>query len=183
MQDIWNHPSAPEAFGYCWARNNGDVYYGIHTGTPDDGYIGSGVVFRKKYDNTDKSEWKRTIEFRGSTSECLAWEASVVTEELIKLPHVLNLVIGGNLPPKNTSNSPETRRRIASAKSKVANVYCYTTNELIAENVVLRHWAIENGHSYGSLAETARADRLKPSSRVNRRHYKGFYAEYIEEKQ
>ena len=95
MQDVWNHPSAPEAFGYCWARNNGEFYYGIHTGTPDDGYIGSGVVFRSKYDNADKSEWKRTIEFRGSTSECLDWETEVVTQELIDQSLCLNVCLGG----------------------------------------------------------------------------------------
>ena len=33
----------PDTFVYCWSRNNGEWYYGVHTGSLDDGYIGSGT--------------------------------------------------------------------------------------------------------------------------------------------
>ena len=85
----------PEAFGYCWHRSNGEFYYGIHLGTFDDGYVGSGVLFKKKFKGSDRSEWNRTTEFRGTFEECRDWEADMVTEELIETKLCLNIQTGG----------------------------------------------------------------------------------------
>ena len=56
--------------------------------------------------------------------------------------------------------------------AKLANVYNYTTNELIAENVVLAIWAPNNGYNQGNLAATARGVK---------KHTKNVYAKYIKE--
>ena len=86
----------PEAFGYCWHRNNGEFYYGIHRGSIDDGYTGSGVKFMRKFNGSCRSEWRRTIEFRGSWEECNEWESDIVTVDMIEQPDCLNLRTGGN---------------------------------------------------------------------------------------
>lgn len=54
--------------------------------------------------------------------------------------------------------------------SKLANVYDVYTNEIIAENVVLREWCRDNNYSQGSLSLTARNFK---------RTYRGMYARYI----
>ena len=103
----------PEAFGYCWHRSNGEWYYGIHKGTIDDGYVGSGVLFNKKFKGSDRSEWNRTIEFRGTFEECADWEADMVTLDMINQPDCLNLITGGN----QNLRTPEENARV----QKLAN--------------------------------------------------------------
>ena len=54
--------------------------------------------------------------------------------------------------------------------AKPANIYDAVTNELIAENVVIRQWSAENEYCQTSLAKTAR----NPGT-----IHKGIYARYI----
>lgn len=113
----------PEAFGYCWHRDNGEFYYGIHKGELDDGYTGSGVKFRMKFDNTNRNEWHRTIEFRGDYDECLDWEADMVTQEMVDQPDSLNLKPGGlrgpiMVGPDNPRYGKSNEHLIAFNKSK-----------------------------------------------------------------
>jgi len=54
--------------------------------------------------------------------------------------------------------------------AKPANIYDANTNELIAENVIIRPWSMENGYYQSSLAATAR----NPGT-----FHKGIYARYI----
>lgn len=84
------------------------------------------------------------------------------------------------------THSEETKKKISASlvgknhpQSKLANIYCYTTNELIAENIVIKEWSRDNNLDHSSLAKTARSDKTKPSSKTNRRHYKQLYAVYI----
>ena len=106
----------PEAFGYCWHRNTGEWYYGVHKGNIDDGYIGSGTKFKNVYDNTNPLDWYRTIEFRGTYDECLDWEADIVTQEMIDQPDCLNLKLGGaGGSVKGHTKSKLTRQRISFA--------------------------------------------------------------------
>lgn len=90
-----------EAFGYRWVRSNGQYYCGIHRGSVDDRYAGSGVRFIRAYGGATKNlcvspeDWTRTIEFRGTREECLKWEATVVNESMLEDANCLNLVLGG----------------------------------------------------------------------------------------
>jgi group I intron endonuclease len=51
-----------EGFIYLWEnKHNGKKYIGSHTGTPDDGYIGSGVVFSRAIEKYGIESFTRTI--------------------------------------------------------------------------------------------------------------------------
>ena len=63
-------------------------------------------------------------------------------------------------------------------RAKLANIYDYKTNALIAENVVIREWARENNHNACILFQTTCADRSLPSNHKNRHQDKGAYAVY-----
>jgi hypothetical protein len=53
-------------FVYIWINKSNRKYYiGSHKGTTDDGYIGSGVVFRKAYDKNPHL-FERTIIYQGN---------------------------------------------------------------------------------------------------------------------
>ena len=103
----------PDTFVYCWSRNNGEWYYGVHTGSLDDGYIGSGTKFRNKFDNTDRSEWRRTIVFRGSRQECLSFERDLVSLTMVDKPDCLNLMEGGR---GGVQSQEVESRRVAAMK-------------------------------------------------------------------
>ena len=65
--------------------------------------------------------------------------------------------------------------------AKHANIYCYKTDRLIADGVVIREYARNNGCHQGNLSVTTRADRTLPHHwKYNKHHTKGIYAEYIE---
>jgi hypothetical protein len=83
-----------EAFVYKWMNDRGEYYIGVHTGTPEDGYIGSGKLFRERYD-VDPSKWNRDIIQIGSTKEMYLLEKDLVTKETLKDPLCLNLTKGG----------------------------------------------------------------------------------------
>ena len=115
----------PEAFGYCWHRNNGEFYYGIHKGTLDDGYTGSGTKFKRKFNGSDRSEWRRTIEFRGNYDECLEWELDMVTKDMVEQPDCLNMQPGGRMNVLNVNKdymqSEEYRKKMSIATSGERN--------------------------------------------------------------
>ena len=55
--------------------------------------------------------------------------------------------------------------------AKLANVYCFKTKQLIAENVSLSEWAREHGYNRGNLCATARGERSST---------KGVFAIYLQ---
>jgi len=98
-----------------------------------------------------------------------------------------NLVKGGGNPPemggwnKGQQTSLETRQKQSDARkgkyagknhprAKLANVYLADSGELVAEGVVIRVWAKENGYHQAHLAATA-TGKLQ--------QHKGLYARYI----
>jgi hypothetical protein len=105
-----------EAFGYKWLRSNGEFYYGIHRGSEDDGYTGSGVLFKDKFKNTPIEEWCRSIEIRGSYNNVVSWEKHIVTEDLLLEPLCLNLMVGGLTGPSMTKDNPKYLGWIESLK-------------------------------------------------------------------
>lgn len=70
-----------------------------------------------------------------------------------------------------------------SGKAKPVNLYDFYTDELVAEDVVIREWCRENGfiNAHTGLYASLRADHTKPSSKTNVRHSKGIYARYVED--
>lgn len=76
------------------------------------------------------------------------------------------------------TSSEVTKQKQLAKRIKSANIYCFHTNSLIAENVVLSYWAVENGYSPGTLSATTKADRNMPSNNRNPHHHKGVYAKY-----
>ena len=86
-----------EAFVYVWYRNSTEEYYiGVHCGNPDDGYVGSGHVFKDKY-KACPDEWVRKFVFPcGTYEDALILESKLVDEELIKDVKCLNLKTGGH---------------------------------------------------------------------------------------
>lgn len=100
-----------------------------------------------------------------------------------------NVAVGGGLPPdsagENNPNfgkqaSEETKAKQSKARlgrfsgkdhprAVLVNIYDFATDNLIAECVVARTWAIENGYHQAHLTATARG-KLK--------QHKGVYARY-----
>ena len=86
-----------QGFVYKWTYSpTGQFYIGIHNGTTDDGYIGSGLRFQRKWNKTEKSDWYRDILFEGDYyHDCVYHEAELVNDQTLKNPLCLNLQHGG----------------------------------------------------------------------------------------
>lgn len=67
-----------DAFVYMWInKDTGRKYVGYHTGSDNDGYIGSGVQFLQEY-NTSPDRFDRTILARGTTTEMYKLETMLL---------------------------------------------------------------------------------------------------------
>jgi len=97
-----------QGFVYRWTYTpTGEYYIGIHKGTPEDGYIGSGKLFRQRFNETYGNDWQREILLQGDYySECSVLEAKLVDKETIEDPLCLNRNLGG-------SNGPRIKDRIS----------------------------------------------------------------------
>lgn len=86
-----------QGFVYRWTYTpTGEYYIGIHKGTPEDGYIGSGKLFRQRFNETYGNDWQREILHEGNYyKECVAIEKKIVTKELLQDPLCLNVTTGG----------------------------------------------------------------------------------------
>ena len=97
-----------------------------------------------------------------------------------------NLIKGGGYPPEmgawnKGKHTPEhvrdkqskTRKGrfggVNHPRARLANIYCYKTNQLLYKGVAIREWAKLNGFQQGHLSATARGE-LK--------QHKGIYARY-----
>lgn len=84
-------------------------------------------------------------------------------------------------------HSSYTKKLLSDAKSgvnnyraKLANIYDYRTNKLIAERVVIREWCRLNPfYGQAALARTARSDKSLPSTSKNPHQHKGIFAKYV----
>lgn len=86
-----------QGFVYKWTYEpTGEYYIGIHKGNPDDGYVGSGTRFTKKFNNTPRSHWHREILFEGDYwNQCTTIERELVNKNTLTDPLCLNLAPGG----------------------------------------------------------------------------------------
>lgn len=64
-------------------------------------------------------------------------------------------------------------------KAKLANIYEYGTNKLIASNIIISEWCRHNGYDRNGLLQTIKGDITLPPSRTNRCKYKNMYARYV----
>jgi hypothetical protein len=158
-----------EAFGYQWIRKStGEFYRGIHKGSPEDNYAGSGVLFNKKFGGRrrteckDPKEWVRDVLFLGTYDECLLWESIVVTERVLEDPTCLNLVVGGNRGCIGREITEETRAKMA--KSQSGRKHKPETLELMSQNN-----AGSNNPRYGVEVSEETRKRISAASK-GRRH-------------
>ena len=85
------------------------------------------------------------------------------------------------VPLTDTHRSNISKGRVdRSIRKKVpVHIYNYSDNSIIATNVCLTDWCKDNPtYSQGTLHQTLKADRTKPSKVGNRLHYKQIYAQY-----
>lgn len=171
--------------------------YHIHTGGMglDEGYVGISVNPKERWathkrgkenprlrNATQKHNVKFSILSVHDTVEDALWQ------EFTLRPFDRmgwNLAKGGGKPPesggwnKGLTASEQTRQKQSTARrgrfagkshprAKLANVY-NLSHELVAEDVILRNWAQENGYHQAHLAATA-TGKLK--------QHKGLYARY-----
>jgi hypothetical protein len=100
-----------------------------------------------------------------------------------KSPEAIANYIAATKGKKKKPYSEERKASISghnSPRAKPVNIYCYKTNELLYENVVLRQWAKENNGHHSNLGRTLKADRSKPSTKYNVCHYRNMYAVEVE---
>lgn len=90
---------------------------------------------------------------------------------------------------KKVVHSEETRKKLSESKkgikhpqAKLANIYKQSSNELIAENVVLSEWVVGTIYDRAALSRTAWADRTLPSTAKNQHFHKGIYALFVKSK-
>lgn len=77
-------------------RVNGKVYYGIHNGTSDDGYLGSGVAIQRAIEKYGAENFCREDLKQFDTEEsAYEYEAHMVTEEVVNDPNTYNMTLGG----------------------------------------------------------------------------------------
>lgn len=62
---------------------------------------------------------------------------------------------------------------------KPVNIYCFETNKLIAQNVILHEWCGQDKSLRSNLAATLKRDISNPSSKYNPHQSKGYFAEYV----
>jgi hypothetical protein len=85
-----------KSFIYRWTNIITDEYYiGVHKGTPDDGYIGSGKKFKAKYNKHPSDFVREIVQFCNTYEEALLIESKLVTLETLKDSKCLNLKPGG----------------------------------------------------------------------------------------
>lgn len=100
---------------------------------------------------------------RGKLSPNYGRKASEVTKEKIRQARV------GTKASKETKDKMSMQRRGSNnSKAKVADVYCYYTNTIIASGVCLSEWSKQNGLGKGLIGTAS----------GGRKSHKGMYARY-----
>lgn len=116
-------------FVYKWTYiPTGEYYIGIHKGTTNDGYTGSGTRFTKKFRNTTRKNWKREILFEGDYwNECTAVERDLVNKDTLTDPLCLNVAQGGRRGPGGLPNDKKKKSYRCKPQEIVLNGITYPT--------------------------------------------------------
>ena len=179
----------PEAFGYCWHRSTGEFYYGIHSGSIDDDYAGSGTVFKDKFGGWYKAacknpeQWNRTIDIRGSIEECAKWEGEVVTQQLVDTELCLNQMIGGYISPMHI---PAIAAKVSKTKSGMVmsceHKKALSDKKFGNSNRSTHNWNIKCPDGTEIIVENlnkfCKANKLSIGNMSSRGHTKGFRVIY-----
>ena len=104
-----------EGFVYRWYdASNGKFYIGSHKGSPDDGYLGGGVLFRRAYAKRHKSFIREIIysgvNYREYEQIILDYEDAANNESFYNL---INHAWGGS--PKGVIKNTSTRLKMSKA--------------------------------------------------------------------
>ena len=165
----------------------------------DEGYVGVSVNPKERWSNHKSREenlilsraiqkYGRELQYKilgvfDTLSEALWQEFTLRPTDRLGW----NLVKGGGMPPNMGGwnkglTTPISVKEKQSAvrmgrfsgkehpRARIANIYDYETGEILAESVVIRNWAKENGYHQAHLAATATGKHTK---------HKGIYARYI----
>lgn len=128
-----------------------------------------------KLTDATKKRMSAAVKLRASTEEFKA--------NLRKYLKGNKYALGRKLSEEAKKNIGEAARKRNSGagnpRAKLANIYNYETNELIASGVIVTLWAKANGYTPQLLNKTARSNRQLPSSDNNPLHHKGVYAVYV----
>lgn len=182
-----------EAFVYVWYRNTTEEYYiGVHCGNPNDGYIGSGHIFKDKY-KACPEEWVRKFVFPcGTYEEALTLESELVDEDLLRDVKCLNLKTGGNNGRVNNAtklkislsmkNKPKTEAHKNSMKKPKTREHALKVGKTHMKKVR----CIETGIVYDCIKDAAESVGLIPKScnigsvcKGNRPSAGGYSWEYV----
>lgn len=104
---------------YKTTRNEtGEYYIGKHsTDNLDDGYQGSGTIIKKMI-NSGVNLTTEIIEFCSSEKEAYNRESEIVTEDTIKDPKCLNLIVGGKGGTHGYKHTSETIEKLKYTKTQ-----------------------------------------------------------------
>ena len=127
-------------FVYRWHDNSNNMYYiGSHKGNPDDGYIGSGVYFKRAY-NQRPDSFSREIMYQGKDylelEEFILQELDAMNDS--KSYNLKNAAIGGKLDDsvyerqrrklKGKKLPEETKKKMSESKTKYS-LFCSSNNK------------------------------------------------------
>lgn len=106
---------------------NNKFYYGVHkTNNLNDKYLGSGKAIISARNKYGKENFKREIvKLFDTYEECLAHEALIVDEDMVKDPMCYNMKTGGKGGSSKGANlgkkrSEETRRKMSASQQNIS---------------------------------------------------------------
>ena len=108
-----------EGFVYRWYDVSNDKFYiGSHKGTPDDGYLGGGVLFRRAYAKRPESFIREImytgVNYREYEQTILDYEDAASNEQFYNL---VNHAWGGS--PKGIAKKASTKKKMSEAAKGV----------------------------------------------------------------
>ena len=109
-----------EGFVYRWYdASNGKFYIGSHKGTPDDGYLGGGVLFRRAYAKRPESFTReimyKGVNYREYEQTILDYDDAANNDMFYNL---VNHAWGGS--PKGIAKKESTKKKMSQAAKGVS---------------------------------------------------------------
>lgn len=109
-----------QKFWFVYKTTNitaGYIYIGVHCGTEEDKYLGSGVLLKQAIKKYGRDNFSREILERfESADDAYDREAELVDEAFVKSPYTYNLALGGR-GHDGRSSTEQTRARLRKPKT------------------------------------------------------------------